>query len=513
MRNPACLALTLSAALLAGAVDSAPVPNLVLACPDASAIGQPGLDSCGGYTYEIPTNQRIVSTGSFSLNFWVTASDLGGPNTLLVCTLPVEPGTYSSCRDALGVRRTAYVPKDSVLAGGVVTVSKTGGDYADPITAAENAYAGDTWCVAPVWPVQPCVMQISEGVFILPETLVIPEYIAVVGAGKGATMLIADNGVGVAVSTRGSDAVVGVSTAGNIRITDLTIVNSQPGAAQSVGVVAHGFFWAPLPTVELHDVAIHVSGATENIAVSRRDSSLDILDSDLTAVGSDSTAVSSLGVENVGERSLTIERSHVSAETALTEPYTGTSPGDVRFIDSEVLGAIVFNPEASLLEISGGNVVGDVTAINDHVSVVITGTSIKGNVNANAAFSGADFVAITETHVEGNVAAGWDIGPIIFDTVSVHGHVLFEESEPSVRGSYIVSSDPTEPALALREAGVQLEQSFVQGAVEFVDSNSRGGLTATSSVLAGPVLVPATCSDTYGADYELLDAECQPQGP
>ena len=85
---------------------------------------------------------------------WRKAADLAGSDLLFVCTIPVEPGAYSSCRDAAGIRRTAFVPKDSVIMGGrnSVIVSKTGGDYTDPVTAAENAFAGDTWCVAPQWP-------------------------------------------------------------------------------------------------------------------------------------------------------------------------------------------------------------------------------------------------------------------------------------------------------------------------------------------------------------------------
>ena len=62
-------------------------------------------------------------------------------------------------------------------------------------------------------------MAIGDGVFILRETLSIPEGLAVSGNGKGDTMLVADNGVEPAVSSFG-----------NVRISDLTIVNSQPGA-------------------------------------------------------------------------------------------------------------------------------------------------------------------------------------------------------------------------------------------------------------------------------------------
>ena len=204
------------------AMAQAPVANLPLTCSDENAIGQ-HQDACHGiWAYQVPTNLLIVSSGSFGI--WRVFGDLIGADTVFVCTLPVEPGQYSSCRDASGVRRMALVRKDSIIAGGSVTVDKTGADYTDPVTAAQNAFAGDTWCVAPQWPAQPCVMAIGDGVFILHETLRIPEGLVVAGAGKGATMLVADNGVETAVSSFG-----------NVRVSDLTIVNSQAGGARTTG--------------------------------------------------------------------------------------------------------------------------------------------------------------------------------------------------------------------------------------------------------------------------------------
>ena len=134
-------------------------------------------------------------------------------------------------------------------------MSKTGADYTDPVTAAQNAFAGDTWCVAPQWPAQPCVMAIGDGVFILHETLSIPEGLVVAGAGKGATMLVADNGV-----------VTAVFLAAKARVSDLTIVNNQPGGARTIGVAAG----PPNQQVaELHGVEIHVAGAAKNTGVAK----------------------------------------------------------------------------------------------------------------------------------------------------------------------------------------------------------------------------------------------------
>jgi hypothetical protein len=52
-------------ALITGTpVQSAPLPNLALACSDESAIGQE-FDACSSYVYEIPTNQLIVVSSSY----------------------------------------------------------------------------------------------------------------------------------------------------------------------------------------------------------------------------------------------------------------------------------------------------------------------------------------------------------------------------------------------------------------------------------------------------------------
>ena len=44
-----------------------------------------------------------------------------------------------------------------------------------------------------------------------------------------------------------------------------------------------------------------------------------------------------------------------------------------------------------------------------------------------------------------------------------------------------------------------------------------GRVKVSSSVLAGPITrgpeAVLICTDTYGADYELLNATCQPQVP
>ncbi len=491
MRYVLALALLLGGAIAHGT----PVANLVLACPDNAAVDQ-AFDSCRGYVYQIPTNQLIVVSGPSYI--WRSASDLAGSDTLSVCTIAVEPGQYSSCRDAAGNRRTAFVRKDSVITGGrnSVIVSKTGGDYSDPVTAAANAFAGETWCVAPQWPQQPCVMAIGEGVFILQQTLVIPEGLAVSGNGKGATMLVADNGVETAVSSLG-----------NVRISDLTIINSQAGRARTTGLDTNAANLRAALT-ELHDVAVHVAGAAQNVAVVEK-SSLEILDSEITAVGQEATGISG-GHPGVEGMFVTLERSKVSAETALAEPYGNY--GTVRVVDSHLFGAVRFDRESSLLEIVRSAIVGNVYAQNDYVEVVITDSSIKGVGLGGGGYS----ARVTNTSVGGLSARR--IGAT-FDGLTVLGNLGLAEGGYKVLRSYIINS-ANAPALSLAEdAGVQLQQTFVEGAQAVATPPGVGNrrLEASSSVLAGPVSPAAgatlSCTNTFGADYELLSASCQPQVP
>ena len=481
------------ALLVSAAAHSAPVPNLVLTCSDENAIGQPQNACHGIWAYQVPTNASVVSSGSLAI--WRVFGDLIGADTVYVCTLPVEPGQYSSCRDASGVRRMALVRTDSIVAGGSVTVDKTGADYTDPVAAAQNAFAGDTWCVAPQ-PDHPCVMAIGEGVFILRETLDISGLV-VAGAGKGATLLVADNGVETAVA------------ASNSRLSGLTIVNSQPGGAQTIGLLGAG------GSMQLHDAAIHVSGAARNLGVGKRHvNSFEILDSEITAVGQDSTGIETL-IPDEPNAVMTVERSLVSgAGAALDETETDIGP-TVRLIDSRISGNIRYGTERTLLDILRTEVLGNISAGNDEVRVRITDSYIKGVVGVGGELSGHNLV-ITDTTIEGVVNANHSFGDFTFDGLQLLGELNLGAAKVHVLRSYI-SSLSNVAALSLGAGTIlQLEQTSIEGALA-VTVAASSNLQSSSNVLAGPISASPTavlsCADTYGADYELLTPSCQPQPP
>lgn len=111
-----CVMLAAAALLQsAGVADAAPTPNLVLTCSDSSAVGRAQNECNGRWSYELLTNQLVVLTGSFSAHSWAIAATLTGAAPVAVCTLPVEPGQYSSCRDQAGVRRIAFILKERVF--------------------------------------------------------------------------------------------------------------------------------------------------------------------------------------------------------------------------------------------------------------------------------------------------------------------------------------------------------------------------------------------------------------
>ena len=146
----------------------------------------------------------------------------------------------------------------------------------------------------------------------------------------------------------------------------------------------------------------------------------------------------------------------------------------------------------------------------------MTDSYIKGHVVVGGELSGHD-LDITDTTVEGYINASFSSGTFTFDGLHLLGELWFRQARAQILRSYI-STSSSAPALSLGAVAfdIQLEQTFVQGALAVaVDAGSR--LQSSSSVLAGPISASPTavltCADTYGADYELLSASCQPQSP
>jgi hypothetical protein len=267
----ASIFLMIACGMFVTAAQAAPIANLPLTCPNAGAIGQ---SDCSGLVYRSPTPELIVLKGPSSAPTWARASTLASADTLAVCTLPVEPGTYSSCRDSSGVRRIAYVPKSTVFpdspppSGGtggssprsIAVVAASGGHYTDPLAAAANADQGDAWCrSASDDPARhPCVISIAPGVYELASTLVVPARVAVIGYGPQMTVLTARPGVAATVQL--GTATLDLSF--DVALRDLTVENrfGAGGTSMALDVIDRS-------NVEVHHVRATASGASDNIGV------------------------------------------------------------------------------------------------------------------------------------------------------------------------------------------------------------------------------------------------------
>jgi len=252
---------------------------------------------------------------------------------------------------------------------------------------------------------------------------------------------------------------------------------------------------------------MHASGAARNEGIIKR-VNLEILNSDIIAVGEGAIGISFQNQQSAGL--LALEHSTLAAEAAVTfvESY-GYNTARIEITDSHVSGSVRINDEQIRLEVTRSTIVGDVGTFDDYTFTNVADSTIVGHL-------GGLIIDVINTTVEGGVSASRSA---TFDRLTVHGEVDLSgdlgSANATIRNSHIYSSS-TAPALRLRNANVTLRQTFVQGA-QAVIVGERDRLQSSSSVLAGPVSADnaavLTCTDTYGADYELLSPSCRPQAP
>ena len=202
---------------------------------------------------------------------------------------------------------------------------------------------------------------------------------------------------------------------------------------------------------------------------------------------------------------MTLERSRVSASGAL-----GDNDGNLfhlRVVDSSIFGSNRFDLGLfSLVEFVRSEVVGDLYGVR-YGDIHSTGSHIKGRVTVDG--PRLDF---SDTAVEGSISIVYGGGT--FDRLQLLGDIYLGGGDVHItlRRSYISSLINFDPCTGAGCITAQLEQTFVGGAQE-IETRAGSMLQASSSVLAGGVNGRASCTDTYGADYELLSALCQPHPP
>lgn len=362
----------------------------------------------------------------------------------------------------------------------LVTVRTSGGDYADPIAAAANAFQGDRWCTSPQPPAHPCVIDIGSGIFILQKTLTLPSGLLVRGAAVDETRLVAARGVRAAV-----DVLEGT-------LTDLTIINRQPGSAEAIGVEQQsdqeGSF-----TLRLRRVAIHTEGATTNTSLVGY-WNMDIADADLSAEGGQAAwAVQHLDLGNLtARRSQFTAGGATSSNVALLQEYDDVPGIQVKLHDSHLRAegpnavAIRDNSEESSLEVRGG----DLTAV--------TGTGIGEALNA---IDEGINVLFTGTRIVGDISAWFSVQSVL-DGVSMQGGLGVSES------TYTVLRSQISGGVGASWAQLMVESSFVGG----VSSLDEAAVTVTSSVVTGNVTTDSrstvTCDHVLDGNYVERPPDC-----
>jgi hypothetical protein len=375
-----------------------------------------------------------------------------------------------------------------------VTVAKSGGDYENPVDAARNAYSGDNWCQSPA-DGRPCRINIAPGIFVLPETLVLDGLFVVTGAGKGQTLLVADNGVTVAVA----NAATGTGTFGTT-LSNLSIVNHQPGADEATGFQMNNL------NAVLQGVAVSVAGAANGTGIGGTDSP-ELTDCDVTVTASQSTVGISAAV------SIDMQRTRVSA-TGGALRNTGLEydfpEGGIFATDSNVVAA--GGLEAFAVSGSARWTGGEVTAIADDRAV-----GIGDRRDGVTVVTGARVIA----------RAGRDGTAITLSTIRGTQRIVDSYLEGSQTGVWFMSqagglnelirSQITGGQIAIRstmeETGAaEISQVIARGAIAISIESDPMVVNIAGSVLAGQRNYGGStmsCTDTYDENYEQLDSNCQ----
>jgi hypothetical protein len=455
-------------------------------------------------------NTRPPITSSGFVSFTVTAADVGQVIEVEISELMEQWRANPSANFGLALRGIGagvfFVAREGGAAPTLtfdtrppendneVTVAKSGGDYTNPVDAANNAYSGDTWCQNPDQ-ARPCRINIAAGIFVLPETLRLDGLFVVTGAGKDQTILVADNGIVTAVD----NTFTSLGSSGTT-LSELTIVNHQPGTAQAVGFREQ--FGAAL-----EKVAIRASGATSNFGILSGDSSF-LRDCEISASGGqDATAVST-------EFSAQLERSFLSA-TGASLSNTGItynfSDGVIFATDSQVVAVGGFEAVAV-----GGSVDwtgGEAIAIADNRAVGIEDRRDGRTFLRNArviARGGTEGTGITmrsiatPQEVTNSIIEGSTTGLV---GTSVNG------ARYELGGSQITGGDT---AIRLQIDDWDGDRTVISNVV------ARGtnaivitlpmGVTIANSILAGQREYAASdmsCTNVYDENYNQLDSNCQ----
>jgi hypothetical protein len=402
-----------------------------------------------------------------------------------------------------GTRESGRAP--TLSAGGVardndVTVSKSGGDYSDPVVAAENAFEGDRWCTPSMQP-QPCMLRIDSGIFALERTMFVPEGVAVVGKGIHETIL-ANRGGSLSIAVR----FVGPS------ISDLAIVNRSSEGVFRTALTRDEPAGATFSTARVARVHARAEGPGRNTAISGGDTPLTIVDSHATAMGGEESTGIFLGFGAFRVVGTTV---HAAGGSRLVHGIEwGTDDGGTFILeDSTVVASgpdrvigVMCSAEVSECRIDSSRIM----AVGTAPANVPTGVAVD-DFGATMFFTDSTIVSRT---ADGQPGTGvtWFQFPgesAVFDGLDVEGSVELA-ADVDLQVSVLRSQFTTFGIFTEAGFDVTVEQSILAAGSTF-RAGTGGRLQASDSVLGAPrsfTNVEATCDEVYDENLRALEANC-----
>jgi hypothetical protein len=164
-----------------------------------------------------------------------------------------------SIEDLLGPRSS---PVSSGSPASTVLVAATGGDYADLFEAVANIETGDAWCRQPAEEfaiAEPCVVRMEPGVYVTDQTIVVPAFVSLIGAGAGATTIRAAAGVRATVQL-GVDAPL--IRRDGISLRDIAVENRYGDGSTAIAITTVDFSAA-----EVSNLRAYATGSDTNVAI------------------------------------------------------------------------------------------------------------------------------------------------------------------------------------------------------------------------------------------------------
>jgi len=372
----------------------------------------------------------------------------------------------------------AILSLGGVAADNDVTVAISGGDYADAQTAANNAFAGDKWCVSPQLPAKPCTIHVKAGFY--PNGVSLPAGLALIGEDRASTILVG-----------GIDLINGL-------VSDITIQG---------GVTSDG-----IGSIEMDRVSIITRDQPEIIDLNHGVGDITFMDSDITSINTLPNVPSF--TFDCGEGCQSIKLVHCRIST-ITQ---GESEG---FVFTNDLGRSIDLEDTSMF-ISGTQETHVISSGSQGLKVSIVGgqlTSVSSGKNVDSSaisgVEGGESLEVIDATINGGIF--WsDSGSVTLAGATVNGGLFAGQPTSADNHTSLpvsVVGTVISGGAGLGEAALDLQSSTILGDLNL--SGSKGALSSSQvtgkiSLFTDPGRAPptATCNRVFDGKLALLPANC-----